>query len=100
MLTSKMRTALDYLEANAHRRLSYVDIVEGLGLKSKSSAHRLIVRLEERGFLVRHPYRARSIYLVRPYVVFPKAKYFVWDDEAKELKRWKINPTGSDTLTA
>ena len=97
MLTPKMRTCLDYLEANQHRRLSYVDIVEGLGLKSRSSAHRLIVRLEERGFLVRHPYRARSIYLVKPYVVFADAKYFVWDDEAKELKPWKTNPTGSGT---
>ena len=49
----------------------YDSICVGLGLKSKSGIHRLILRLEERGWLTRIPYRARSI---RMLVVPPPAQ--------------------------
>ena len=43
---------------------SFEEMKEGLGLKSKSGVHRLIVALEERGHIIRSANRARSVELV------------------------------------
>ncbi|MET3648059.1 LexA family protein [Phyllobacterium ifriqiyense] len=46
---------------------SYIELKEALGFASTSSVARLVDALEERGFLCRHPGKARSIQLaVRP----------------------------------
>ena len=74
MLTRKQKTYLTYLEANPGA--AYTDIQAYLGLKSRSSAFRLVVQLEERGFVVRVPFRARSIKVVRPLVTYTNAAYY------------------------
>lgn len=43
---------------------SYSEMQEALNLTSKSEISRLVNALEEKGFIYRHPFRARSIELV------------------------------------
>ncbi len=43
---------------------SYVDMMNGLRLKSKSGIHRLVHALVKRNKLKHHPYNARSIEVV------------------------------------
>lgn len=68
MLTKKQNQLLRYI----HKRLkqsgvspSYEEMKDELNLRSKSGIHRLIVGLEERGFLRRLPNRARSLEVTR-----------------------------------
>ena len=61
---------------------AYDDMCEGLGLKSKSGVHRLIIGLESRGLLRRLPYQARSIQLM------PAPGKFVSLDDLKAWRRW------------
>jgi len=44
---------------------SFDEMKEALGLKSKSGIHRLIMGLEERGFIKRLPHRARALEIIR-----------------------------------
>ncbi len=44
---------------------SYDEIKDGIGLKSKNGINRLICALEERGYIRRHPHKARSIHILR-----------------------------------
>jgi repressor LexA len=64
MLTPKQRQLLLFI----HDRIeqagvppSYDEMKEALDLKSKSGIHRLIMALEERGFIRRLPHRARAL---------------------------------------
>jgi repressor LexA len=43
---------------------SYDEMKLGLGMKSKAGIHSMLTRLEERGYIRRLPFRARSIQLV------------------------------------
>jgi repressor LexA len=68
MLTRKQHELLMFI----HDRLSetgvspsFEEMKEALDLKSKSGVHRLITALEERGFIVRLPNRARALEVVR-----------------------------------
>ena len=68
MLTRKQQELLLFI----HERLqqggvspSFDEMKEALGLRSKSGIHRLIVGLEERGFIRRLPHRARALDVVR-----------------------------------
>ncbi|HEX2582289.1 MAG TPA: transcriptional repressor LexA [Dongiaceae bacterium] len=68
MLTRKQRHLLQFI----HDRLladgvapSFDEMKEALGLKSKSGVHRLIIGLEERGFIRRLPHRARALEIAR-----------------------------------
>src|SRR6476469_6818427 len=68
MLTNKQSELLRFI----HERLqeagvppSFDEMKEALDLKSKSGIHRLIMALEERGFIRRLPNRARAIEVVR-----------------------------------
>jgi repressor LexA len=68
MLTRKQHELLRFI----HDRLredgvppSFDEMKEALDLKSKSGIHRLIMALEERGFIRRLPNRARAIEVVR-----------------------------------
>ena len=68
MLTRKQHELLRFI----HDRLredgvppSFDEMKEALDLRSKSGIHRLIMALEERGFIRRLPNRARAIEVVR-----------------------------------
>ena len=68
MLTKKQRQLLLFI----HERLqddgvppSFDEMKEALSLRSKSGIHRLVVGLEERGFVRRLPHRARALEVVR-----------------------------------
>jgi SOS-response transcriptional repressor LexA len=52
-----------YLATNCNAP-SYLDIMDGLGLASKSGAYRLVTALENRGYIIRLPHRARTIAIV------------------------------------
>src|SRR5580704_10720248 len=69
MLTKKQSELLRFI----HERLqeagvppSFDEMKEALELRSKSGIHRLIMALEERGFIRRLPNRARAIEVLRP----------------------------------
>jgi repressor LexA len=68
MLTRKQNELLRFI----HERLretgvppSFDEMKEALDLKSKSGIHRLIIALEERGFIRRLPNRARALEVIR-----------------------------------
>ena len=68
MLTKKQSELLRFI----HERLqaegvppSFDEMKEALDLKSKSGIHRLIIALEERGFIKRLANRARAIEVLR-----------------------------------
>lgn len=68
MLTRKQHELLlflhDYLDDRGVSP-SFDEMKEALGLKSKSGIHRLILALEERGFIRRLPNRARAVEVLR-----------------------------------
>jgi repressor LexA len=68
MLTTKQKELLVFI----HVRLqetgvppSFEEMKEALDLQSKSGVHRLIMALEERGFIRRLPHRARAIEVIK-----------------------------------
>ena len=68
MLTRKQNELLRFI----HERLaqdgvppSFDEMKEALDLKSKSGIHRLIIALEERGFIRRLPNRARALEVLK-----------------------------------
>ena len=68
MLTAKQRDLLLFI----HTRMSesgvppsFDEMKVALDLKSKSGIHRLIMALEERGFIRRLPHRARALEVVK-----------------------------------
>lgn len=68
-LTALQRDTLNFIEGfikvHAGVAPTYKEIGEACGQRSRSSVHRLIVSLEERGYLQRHPERARSLSVVK-----------------------------------
>ena len=68
MLTKKQRDLLLLIHDRTSTTgiaPSYEEMKEAVGLKSKSGIHRLIVALEERGFLKRFRQRARALEVVK-----------------------------------
>lgn len=67
-LTAKQRDLLEFIRAfsaeNGGVAPSYEEMMHAMGLASKSGIHRLVVALEERGFINRLPERARAIVIV------------------------------------
>ncbi len=68
MLTRKQHELLIFIDH--HLRTtgfspSFEEMKEALSLRSKSGIHRLILALEERGFLSRHHHRARALEVLR-----------------------------------
>jgi repressor LexA len=68
MLTTKQKELLAFI----HERLqetgvppSFEEMKDALDLQSKSGVHRLIMALEERGFIRRLPHRARAIEVIK-----------------------------------
>lgn len=68
MLTPKQKDLLLLLHRWTRARgtaPSYDEMAAELGLRSKSGVHRLIAALEERGYILRLPGRARAVQVVR-----------------------------------
>ena len=68
MLTKKQTELLLYINERLTRdgvSPSFEEMKEALNLQSKSGIHRLIMGLEERGFLRRLPHRARALEVLR-----------------------------------
>jgi len=68
MLTIKQRELLNFLQDYEHKHQaspSFDEMRQAIGLASKSGIHRLIIGLEERGFIRRLANRARAIEIIR-----------------------------------
>lgn len=68
MLTAKQHNLLLYIEKTLREygvTPSYEEMKENLGVRSKSGIHKLIVALEERGFIKRIPNRSRAIDVIK-----------------------------------
>ena len=66
-LTAKQRELAEFIRDHNYEHgvsPSYDQMKDALGLKSKSGVHRIVLGLEERGWITRIPDRARSIVLV------------------------------------
>lgn len=63
-LTPRMRKLLDFLNGYIVENgfsPSFDEMKDALGLRSKSGVHRLVLSLEERGWVTRLPHRARTL---------------------------------------
>ena len=68
MLTKKQLSLLKFIEKKTSSHgisPSFDEMKEALNLKSKSGIHRLIIALEERGFIRRLPHRARALEVIK-----------------------------------
>ena len=68
MLTKKQHQLLLFIHDRLNRdgvAPSFDEMKEALELRSKSGIHRLIIALEERGFLRRLPHRARALEVIK-----------------------------------
>lgn len=68
MLTSKQKELLLFINGRLQETgvpPSFDEMKEALELKSKSGIHRLIMALEERGFIRRLPHRARALEVIK-----------------------------------
>jgi repressor LexA len=68
MLTTKQKELLVFINGRLQETgvpPSFDEMKEALSLQSKSGVHRLIIALEERGFIRRLPHRARAIEIVK-----------------------------------
>ncbi len=68
MLTTKQKELLTFINARLQETgvpPSFDEMKEALALQSKSGVHRLIMALEERGFIRRLPHRARAIEVIK-----------------------------------
>ena len=68
MLTTKQKELLVFINGRLQETgvpPSFDEMKEALKLQSKSGVHRLIIALEERGFIRRLPHRARAIEIVK-----------------------------------
>jgi repressor LexA len=68
VLTQRQRQLLQFIERYVAERgvpPSFEEMRDALKLRSKSGIHRLIIGLEERGYIRRLPYRARALELTR-----------------------------------
>ena len=68
MLTSKQKELLTFINERLQETgvpPSFDEMKDALSLQSKSGVHRLIIALEERGFIRRLPHRARAIEIIK-----------------------------------
>lgn len=98
MLTHQQRKALLFIEAEVERTGGVAptigEIAQRLGYLSKTHALKLVLGLEERGFIRRMPNRARAIEVVRPVSRFAAFKV---NDDTKGLEPMGLkreNPEG------
>ena len=68
MLTKKQKELLSYIQNFQNKNgvtPSYEEMKSALDLKSKSGIHRLIIALEERGFVRRLAHKARALEIIK-----------------------------------
>ena len=68
MLTKKQKELFEYLKEymeNNGIAPSYEEMKNGVNLKSKSGIHRLIISLEQRGFIKRLKHKARAMEIIK-----------------------------------
>ena len=68
MLTKKQLDLLQFIQKKIKKTgipPSFDEMKDALNLKSKSGIHRLIIALEERGFIRRLPHRARALEVIK-----------------------------------
>jgi repressor LexA len=68
MLTKKQHELLSYIDKQLKSKgvpPSYDEMKDALGLASKSGIHRLILALQERGFIRRLPHKARALEVLK-----------------------------------
>ena len=68
MLTKKQKELLNYIlkfQSNNGVTPSYEEMKSALSLKSKSGIHRLVIALEERGFVRRLAHKARALEIIK-----------------------------------
>ena len=68
MLTQKQKELLNYISNFQNRNgvtPSFEEIKDALSLKSKSGIHRLVIALEERGFVKRLAHKARALEIIK-----------------------------------
>lgn len=102
MLTKKQIELLRFI----HERLtengvppSFDEMKEALDLKSKSGIHRLILALEERGFIRRLPNRARALEVIRlPDSYVPRAGRQRFSPSVIEGDLGKVRPPASSAV--
>lgn len=68
---------------------SYEELAAALGQRSKSGIHRMIVALEQRGFIRRIPCCARAIEIIKPQPS-PSADYWQGFRDGAEAERAKL----------
>jgi len=96
MLTAKQAECLTAIErhiANTGTAPSYEELGRTLGQRSKSGVHRLILALEERGFIRRLPFCARAIEIIKPQL-HPGSDYERGFRDGAEAERAKIAAEG------
>lgn len=77
MLTKKQKELFDFISARTEDTgvcPSFDEMRAAIGQRSKSGVHRLILSLEERGFIRRLPNRARAIEIVKRHGVADTAE--------------------------
>ena len=88
MITKQQRKALLFIEAEMERTggvaPSVREIADHFHYRSPSMARRLLIGLEERGFIRRLPAKDRAIEVVKPVSRFATFKF---DPKSKELER-------------
>lgn len=101
MLTRTETVALEfiagYIQDSGGIAPSYNEIMRVIGHRSKSKIGFILEDLERKGKIRRLANRARAIEIVdpqapkprKPVAVFPRAVFFKFDDEAKELVEWE-----------
>ena len=101
MLTVKQSELLRFIHERVKEQgvpPSFDEMKEALDLRSKSGIHRLIMALEERGFIRRLPNRARALDILRlPDAVAPKAARFSPSVIEGNLGRLRPKAPGSGT---
>ena len=68
MLTAKQSKLLSFIARHITRKgyaPSFDDMAGALGKASKSGIHAMLVRLEQRGYIRRLPYKARAVEVIR-----------------------------------
>ncbi len=102
MLTQKQKELLLFIHAHMQDNgipPSFDEMKTALDLKSKSGIHRLIMALEERGFIRRLPHRARALEVLKlPDAVGPDAASAA--STANSAARTGANPTPADVPPA
>lgn len=87
MLTHRQRDVLKFIESEIARTggvpPSYREIGAYLGSNSTGGARTIVLALEERGYLLVFPNRARAIKVLRSSKL--RERWFVWDDESQKL---------------